>query len=152
MNRTLCLVGLMILAGGGCMPSPTSGKGFTLPVGDAQRGKLTYVSLQCNACHLIDGIERLEQAGDDGMSIQLGGQVQRIQTYGELVTSIINPSHRLASGYPVDVVAVEGESKMRNYNDVMTVTQLNDLVTFLQSKYELLEYDPSDYPSYYYGL
>ena len=66
------------------------------------------------------------------MSIALGGEVTRIQTYGELVTSIINPSHRLAEGYPVDTVSVDGKSRMRNYNDVMTVTELTDLVMFLQ--------------------
>ena len=82
------------------------------------------------------------------MSIALGGEVERIDTYGELVTSIINPSHRLAKGYPIDAVSVDGKSKMRNYNDVMTVTQLNDLVMFLQSKYKLHEYELTDYPMY----
>ena len=58
-------------------------------------------------------------------SIKLGGEVARIKTYGELVTSIINPSHKLAKGYPPEAVASEeGQSKMKNYNDVMTVSQL----------------------------
>jgi hypothetical protein len=30
-----------------------------------------------------------------------------------------------------------GESTMRNYNDVMSVQELIDLVEFLQSKYEI---------------
>ena len=39
---------------------------------------------------------------------------------------------------------------MTNYNDVMTVTQLADLVAFLQSHYELKDYEPTPYGPYYY--
>lgn len=134
----------------GCMPPPQSGKGFTLPAGDRERGQQTYVTLHCNACHKIDGVQQLAsvEGADSQLSVALGGEVARIKTYGELVTAIINPSHRLAAGYPRDEVAVEGDSKMTNYNDVMTVTQLTDLVTFLQSKYRLKPYEPTDYPVY----
>ena len=38
---------------------------------------------------------------------------------------------------------------MRNYNDTLTVNELVDLVAFLQSRYELVAYDTSDYPMYY---
>ena len=130
----------------GCATPPKSGKGFTLPQGDAQAGKANYVSLQCNACHTVSGVDQM--SGEPELSIALGGEVTRIETYGELVTSIINPSHRLAKGYPVDAVSVDGQSKMRNNNDVMTVTQLTDLVAFLQSKYKLLEYDLTNNPMY----
>lgn len=130
----------------GCATSPKSGKGFTLPQGNVQAGKANYVSLQCNACHTISGVE--QTVAEPELSIALGGEVTRVRTYGDLVTSIINPSHRLAKDYPVDVVSVDGKSKMRNYNDAMTVTQLIDLVAFLESKYKLLEYDLTNYPMY----
>ncbi len=133
----------------GCVTPPKSGKGFTLPEGDAQAGKANYMSLQCNACHKINGVDQIAAESEEPeLSITLGGEVTRIQTYGELVTSIINPSHRLAKGYPVDAVSVDGKSKMKNYNDAMTVTQLADLVAFVQSKYELLEHELTDYPMY----
>ena len=142
---------LAIIASVGCIPNPKSGKGFTLPDGDAEQGQATYVSLQCNACHKIAGVDQLAAAGETPeTSVTLGGKVSRIKTYGELVTSVINPSHRLARGYPEQEVSVDGQSKMKNYNDVMTVTQLTDLVAFLQSKYELREYEPTDYPMYGY--
>ena len=133
----------------GCATSPKSGKGFTLPQGNAQAGKEIFIDKQCNACHKVSGIDQV--AGDDGkpqMSITLGGETTRIQTYGELVTSIINPSHRLAKGYPLHEISEDGQSKMRNYNDVMTVTELTDLVMFLQSKYKLQEFELTDYPVY----
>jgi mono/diheme cytochrome c family protein len=130
----------------GCVTPPKSGKGFTLPVGNAQAGRENYIIMQCNACHKIDGVDQF--AAEPELSIVLGGEVTRIETYGELVTSIINPSHKLAKGYPVDVVSMDGRSKMKNYNDAMTVTQLTDLVSFVQSKYKLLEYELTDYPIY----
>lgn len=150
MRSTLFTLGILAMVMvTGCTPAPKSGKGFTLPDGDREAGKATYVTLQCHACHKIEGVDQL--VADDGnseLSIALGGEVSRIRTYGELVTSIINPSHRLAKGYSPEVVSIEGESKMRSYNDVMTVTQLTDLVTFLQSKYKLRAYEPTDYPMY----
>jgi hypothetical protein len=38
---------------------------------------------------------------------------------------------------------------MRNYNDVMTVQELVDLVTFLQAEYELEPYPNMKYRHYY---
>ena len=89
------LMAVVLSAALGCATPPKSGKGFTLPAGDPQAGKENYVKFYCNACHKIDGID---QSSADGaapeLSIALGGEVTRIETYGELVTSIINPSHR----------------------------------------------------------
>ncbi|UCH50080.1 MAG: cytochrome C [Betaproteobacteria bacterium] len=139
----------LLVTSGCATPPPKSGKGFTLPEGDAQAGKENYIRFQCNACHTIDEIDQQTAPGEESeLSIALGGEVTRIQTYGELVTSIINPSHRLAKDYPVDEVSVGGQSKMKVYNDVMTVTELTDLIAFVQSKYELLEYELTDYPLY----
>lgn len=150
MKFSICMAsGLVLLACvSGCDAGPKSAKGFSLPDGDAKQGEVTFVELKCYACHTVSGVtfpaeEEREQ------TIKLGGEVSRIKTYGELVTSIINPSHKLAKGYPPEVVeSDEGQSKMKNYNDAMTVSQLIDLVAFLQSHYELQEYEPTDYQIY----
>lgn len=71
----------------------------------------------------------------------LGGEVRKVRTYGQLVTAVINPSHDLATGYPKDLVQEEGASRMTDFNDVMTVQQLIDLVAFLQSRYEVIADD-----------
>ena len=42
-----------------------------------------------------------------------------------------------------------GASKMITFNDVMTVTQLIDLVAFVQSNYTLSPYKHSNYPVYW---
>jgi hypothetical protein len=38
---------------------------------------------------------------------------------------------------------------MTVYNDVMTVSQLADIVAFLQAHYELQPYEPTSYPDFY---
>ncbi len=71
--------------------------------------------------------------------IVLGGGVTRVKSYGELIASIINPSHRLAGRYPKGDVSEEGQSLMTPYNDVMTVTQLIDFVAFLLAQYDVVK-------------
>jgi sulfur-oxidizing protein SoxX len=103
----------------------------------------------CSACHVIGDIEQLALDGTGIPPVKLGGAVARVKTYGDLVTSIINPSHKIARRYKGDEVMTEdGQSKMLNYNDVMTVTELVNLVTFLESNYDIAAYEKSPYPIY----
>ena len=132
----------------GCDRSPKSGHGFRLPDGDINRGQVVFVEFECNRCHSVGAIEQLTSASpESSVSVKLGGKVTAIQTYGQLVTSIVNPSHRLVGRYPKEQVSTaDGESLMRNYNDEMTVNQLINLVAFLQSNYELRPYQgPRDH-------
>ena len=114
-----------------------SEKGFSLPEGDTHRGKEAFLYMHCHECHTIAGVDlpTLEQA--EPPYVELGGTVTRVKTYGELVTAIINPSHKLAKGYPVDEVSVDGESYMPVYNGFMTVQELIDIVMFLQPHYDV---------------
>ena len=132
----------------GCDRGPKSGHGFRLPDGDINRGQVVFVEFECNACHSVGTIEQLTAASsENSISVKLGGKVTSIQTYGQLVTSIVNPSHRLVGRYPKEQVSTaDGESLMQNYNDEMTVNQLIHLVAFLQSNYELRPYQgPRDH-------
>ncbi|MEZ5524053.1 MAG: hypothetical protein R3E62_03640 [Pseudomonadales bacterium] len=131
-----------------CSSGPESPTGFSLPKGDVRHGRSLFLTFQCHTCHTIEGINQLESGGEPGISVMLGGEVSRIKTYAELVTSVINPSHRLAKGYPLEAIQVDGVSKMRNYNDAMTVSQLIDLVAFLESEYKLERYPDFEYPVY----
>jgi L-cysteine S-thiosulfotransferase len=56
-----------------------------------------------------------------------------------LLTSVVNPSHRISRNLDQSQVRKNGESTMRNYNEVMTVSELIDVVTFLETKYELVD-------------
>ena len=133
--KRLALAGLaaVIVAAAGCQDS-RSAAGFRLPPGDAHRGQAAFLELKCNECHRVVGLELPGPVADP--PILLGGVVNRVKTDGELMTSIVNPSYRIAEGYPRDVVRTGGVSRMPAHGQEMTVRQMIDLVAFLQSRYE----------------
>lgn len=133
-----------------CNLTTGSDEDFSLPQGDVDRGRDAFVSLQCTTCHQIKDLDLPPPRAEGPVRIVLGGGVTRLKSYNELVTSIINPSHKLARGFPVDTVSEGGESLMANYNDVMTVSQVIDLVAFLDSRYEKIERPGYRYPKYEY--
>lgn len=146
LHRSLAAAALLSMAAGlgGC---ESQSQGFVLPPGDVEKGKTAFVDLGCAACHVLQGVFKklpTEEGGDEVIEVVLGGPVSRVKTYGDLVTSIINPSHRLSRGTHEDTVNPDGTSKMPFYNDVMTVQELVDLTTLLQSTYSLKvpEYNP----------
>ena len=150
MNKRPFLISLLALlwAVSGCNQDPTSGAGFRLPDGDASQGREVFLYMQCNQCHTIKGIELPEIPFADPAYVELGGRVATVKTYGDLVTSIINPSHRLAPGYAKEKISQDGESNMYIYNRHMTVQELIDLVAFLQSHYDVVppQFDYRVYP------
>lgn len=150
MNKRISLTAFfaLIVFVAGCSPDPTSAFGFKLPDGDAIEGRAVFLYMQCNQCHTIDGLTLPTAPDSDPPYVELGGQVTHVQTYGQLVTSIINPSHKLASGYAAEKVSENGESNMYIYNRHMTVQELIDLVAFLQPQYDVVppQYDYRMYP------
>ncbi len=127
------------------------GREFALPKGDADRGRDTFVELRCNTCHSVGSIEQVGADGSPPIHKRLGGKVSTVKSYEDLVTSIINPSHRVSPRYPEDTVREisdkAGNSRMPSYNEVMTVQQLVDLVAFLQREYHV-SVPRRDYPGY----
>ena len=132
----------------GCERDRMSERGFSLPEGDPVAGRDTFIYMQCHQCHTVKGETFPALPGLDPPYVELGGSVTRVKSYGELVTAIINPSHKLASGYAVEVVSEEGESNMYIYNQYMTIQELVDLVMYLQPYYDVVvpRYDYRVYP------
>lgn len=63
-----------------------------------------------------------------GKVIVLGGEVRTTKTYGDLLTAIIHPAESVtarAAG------RTNADEPMPTFNDMMTVQQMLDLVTFL---------------------
>lgn len=150
MNRYFAvLLAIAVVSLTACDTGPNSPKGFSLPIGDAVNGQHVLIKHQCLACHTLEGVSGVELEPQLQMLVQLGGETSKVKTYADLVTSIINPSHKIAKGYMLDSVSDSGTSKMRNYNDVMTVTELVDLVTYLQGQYKVKPYDYTPYGRYY---
>lgn len=149
MKRILLIIAMLIPLAA-CSPTPDN-FGFALPPGSVENGQLLFSDFKCYECHTFSDAEFNDDEWrlsiDGGVAVELGGEKDYEQTYGDLVTSIINPSHRIAQGYAQDEVTHEGvESKMAYYNSYMTVQELIDLVTFLETKYDLVS---KPYTSYY---
>lgn len=140
MRRCIPFCVLLVLVAAGCERDMMSERGFALPEGDPAAGREAFLYMQCHQCHTISG-EELPTIEDQEPYVELGGTVTRVKTYGELVTAIINPSHKLADGYPEELVSEDGESNMYNYNRYMTIQELIDIVMFLQPHYDV--YVPS---------
>ena len=102
-------------------------------------GAMTATEYKASNCRLVRSQIR--------PSLNSVSERNRIKTYGDLVTAIVNPSHNLAKGYTPSLVAQDGKSRMTVYNDVMTVSQLIDIVAFLQAHYELQPHTPTTYPN-----
>jgi hypothetical protein len=137
----------------GCAPETvTSAAAFRLPNGDAEAGRKTFVEMRCYVCHEVKGVDaRFE--GTPAAHVVLGGKVTRVKTYAELVTAIINPTHKIPSDRPgAEPIGTPSVMSVAGLNDVMTVTQLVNLVAFLQPQYkvEVPKYDPYAYRYHYY--
>jgi hypothetical protein len=129
----------VVFSAAGLSACAVGNRGVYLPPGDAARGREAFVDLRCHACHEVEGLNPPTPIVA-ATRVRLGGQTARVKTFGDLVTSIANPSHRIARGYPPEAVAVDGVSLMSliRLNEVMTVQQLVDLAAFLQAEYDVV--------------
>src|SRR5690348_12077718 len=100
-----------------CQTGRHSPAGFRLPEGgDKERGKADFLGFRCDSCHEVAGVDLPAPTIQPAVPLVLGGTVEKALTDGYLVTSIINPSHRIA-GYPRELMAPGGVSRMPNYGD-----------------------------------
>lgn len=137
---------LFVLLGSiGCEPQSQE---FALPEGNIDNGQALFVSFSCTSCHTVRNLELPVPEAKGPVSISLGGGVGKMKSYSELVTSVINPSHRLVRYRRADEISQTGESLMSIYNDTMTVTELVDIVAFLDSRYEKIERPKIRYTEY----
>jgi hypothetical protein len=146
MHRTV--IGALAALLWGCQEPglETEARGFVLPAGDAERGREAFVALRCTACHEVAGLERELPApvATPVTGVKLGGLAMREPSDGELVTSIVNPSHQLyPSGEEERITSGEG-SRMANLNASMSVQELIDIVAFLHERYASAESAPRE--------
>lgn len=147
--KIIPILGVSCMLVAGCSDNANSPRGFSLPEGDIANGKQVLLKYQCTDCHQVEGIE-VSDSHNYLLSepVKLGGTSARIKTYGELVTSIINPSHKLSPRLPVSLTSDNGQSKMPTINNQLTVSELIDLTAYLQTKYKVEPYRMSEYRLY----
>jgi sulfur-oxidizing protein SoxX len=122
---------------------------FPVPRGDINRGQQSFVEMGCNLCHTVDGVELPDNSRLRPVTVVLGGDLVFAKTYGDLVTSIINPDHVISDRWLEQLppsTRREVDSSPMYVNPDLKVTELIDIVAFLNSRYRLLP----GYTEYYY--
>ena len=141
------LLALVFLVGSGaaCTTQRYSPAAFHLPVdGDADRGKVVFVSMGCQKCHAVAGADLERPTVQPPIPVVLGGEVDHRLSDAYLVTSVIDPSYALAP-HPKVQITRDGKSLMPSYADQLTARQITDLVAFLQAHYTVRIMRP-EYP------
>jgi L-cysteine S-thiosulfotransferase len=111
-----------------------SGRGLRLPKGSVENGQAAFIALKCTECHTVVGVPLPKPTIESALVVELGGSVPRLRTVGDLLTSIIHPTQSVSFKMK-NPAAGRTVSGMPTVNDVMTVTQMIDLVRFLQPRY-----------------
>ena len=149
MNKLLYAL-LLLLSIGGCATHPDYATQFRFPInwGNIEAGKTAFIELQCNQCHTVNGVTLPAYEGNSPLQLELGGEIQYAKTYADLVTSIINPDHVVSEKY-LQMLPPDKWRTARSimpFRNQMTVQQLIDIVTFLNSRYVLMQgYDETYY-------
>lgn len=138
-----CLAIALGLILAGCGQPLKSARSLQLPQGHAENGKAAFVDLKCVRCHTVVGVELPKPTEAADKVVALGGDVARLRTIGDLLTSIIHPSAVISEKMPRPGGKKVTESPMPVVNDDMTVTQMIDLVTFLQPRFTQIPPPPT---------
>ncbi|MDY6983349.1 MAG: hypothetical protein SV422_09685 [Pseudomonadota bacterium] len=146
----LVVLGCTLLVGA-CRTYPDYTGDFRFPIlrGDVMRGQQAFVQYSCHQCHTVDGITLPDMPQGRPVTVNLGGDLIFAKTYGDLVTSIINPDHVIADEWLAQLprpTRREVDSSPMYVDPDMKVTELIDIVAFLNSRYRLLP----GYTEYYY--
>jgi hypothetical protein len=142
----------IIAIGSSCKDRPARmAKGFRLTEGSEENGRRAFQEMKCNHCHTVAGEDMPKPVAAAEVQFELGGEVRRVKSYGELVTAITQPQHGLAPAYAArsdKTSDKQAPSPMPSFNDAMSVTQLTDIVTFLHSRYRKAAPPGFVYPYY----
>jgi Cu/Ag efflux protein CusF len=99
---------------------------FTLPNGDAAKGRAVFQKYECQYCHEVRG-EDFPFAGIDyGPELSQMGPLHPLEYFAE---SVMNPNAVVGKQYR----GPDGKSTMPSYNEKMTVQELIDLSAYLAS-------------------
>lgn len=136
-------VALLLTACGKTVNSP---QGFRLPGGDVEAGRVAFAKAGCTQCHTVAGDALTALTKKRKMDIKLGGNVTEVETYAELVTSIIYPQHAISASGAETYKDDQGRTLMPDLSEKMTVRELVDITTYLQSHYNVVVPSYPDYP------
>ena len=117
--------------------------GFPVEQGDTEAGRQAFLDHACHRCHSVAGVNLPEFPAASSPLLELGGETSQVKAYSELVTSIINPDHRISERYREQLIQPTSGPLTTQmpaaHIETMTVRQLIDIVAFLDSRYILTE-------------
>ena len=110
---------------------------FVFPEGDPEEGRYAFEENRCYQCHVVEGVEFDEEAGEGGIGPDLT-EIGSIQTRTYMVESLLDPNKVVVADPPGQAPGDEGsyrneygDSKMPEFHDTMTLRQLLDIAAFL---------------------
>jgi len=113
-------------------------RSLIVPKGDASVGLTTFIDKGCYKCHLTGDVKLPKLEVEPKLSIQLGGNERSNWTRDRFAEAIMNPNHAVAPEYHLAKI-ISGDkfgaenSPMLDFNDVLTLKDLINLTTFLDS-------------------
>lgn len=99
---------------------------FTLPNGDAAKGRAVFQKYECQYCHEVRGEDFPFAGVDYGPELSQMGPLHPLEYFAE---SVMNPNAVVGKQYR----GPDGKSTMPSYNEKMTVQELIDLSAYLAS-------------------
>ncbi len=107
---------------------------FTLPKGDPSEGRKLFVEAECYKCHEVKG-EKFPAVAEPEKGVgpelsQMAG-MHPVEFFAE---SIINPNAVMdPKGKELGYIGEDGRSKMPDYSGILTVKQVVDLASYIDS-------------------
>lgn len=109
-----------------------------VPPGSLSAGKTLFVEKGCYQCHIADGIKAPASELDINLTIDLGGPEHAGWTRDDFARAIMNPNHTVSDEYRKIMMILGNNFKAENspmpgFNEMLMVSDLIHLTTFLQS-------------------
>lgn len=98
---------------------------FTMPTGDAAKGRAVFEKFECYYCHQIRG-ENFPSPTENAPELSQMGPVHPVEFFAE---SIMNPNAVIPKTYR----QADGKSPMTNFAEKMTVQELIDVSAYVTS-------------------
>lgn len=136
--RYLWIMGALAV-GAACDPNPE----LYVPQGEPAAGRQVFDALQCHACHRVLAEDFPRPNVQPRVPVVLGDPMNK-KSRAYLAESVLAPSHRFARpreeiiGLNVlqrtyENIEEDGQSRMLDYKDAMTVREWVDLVAYLDA-------------------
>lgn len=109
-----------------------------VPAGSENAGKTLFVEKGCYQCHVAGDIKTPASELDDSLLINLGGRDHAGWTRDDFARAIMSPQHTVSEEYRRVMMSLGDNFKAENspmpgFNDILSVSDLIHLTTFLEN-------------------